>query len=78
MRTFFKPASSAAKDCYFENSEVFRITEHYSLAAEPCADGDKWAWLDSSSTAEETEAGLCPGERTRLRARRLAKGRFTE
>lgn len=74
----FEPASSTGKDCYFENSELFRITEHYSLAAEPRADGDKWTWLDSPSTAEETEAGSCPGEWTRPRAGRSPEGRFTE
>lgn len=66
------------KTVILRTPELFRITEHYSLAAEPRADGDKWAWLDSPSTAEETEAGSHPGERTRPRAGRWAEGRFTE
>lgn len=30
---------------YFAISAPFQITEHDSLAAEPRADGEKWAWL---------------------------------
>lgn len=44
--------------CYFANSEpyeLFWIAEHYSLETDLTADGDKWAWLNSPSPAEETE-----------------------
>lgn len=64
----FKPASRASKHCYFEDSELFRITEHDSLGAELRTDGDKWAWLDSPSTA-----GSCTRESTLS-----SSGRWTE
>lgn len=44
--------------CYFANSELYElfwIAENYSVETELSADGDKWAWLNSPSPAEETE-----------------------
>lgn len=36
-------------------TELFWIAEHYSVEADLCADGDKWAWLNPPSPAKETE-----------------------
>lgn len=34
---------------------MFWIAEHYSVETDLPPDGDKWAWLNSPTPAEETE-----------------------
>lgn len=52
----------ALQRVFFANSvqyELFWMAEHYSLETDPSVDGDKWAWLNSPSPAEETEWLAC-------------------